>query len=1369
MKRRTFIKSGTAAAATWFIAPSVSSRLRAQGAAPATLESQFLRPPADARPHTWWHWMNGNVTADGITRDLEAMARVGVGGVQMFDVGTGIPKGPVETLSAEWLRLVRHAASEANRLGMSFTMHNCPGWSSTGGPWITPDRAMQQLVWSETVVDGGRIVQLNLARPFAKLGYYRDALVIAYPALPGEGQTPPVVGATVGGRPVDHSPLLDWDQAAGIDLIPAAGESASLALEFASALEARSILIHLTMIPGSGQPGGVPGAGQPAMRLECSDDGVSFRNVADLAPDGRGGAGPNVPVVGTFAPARGKYFRVTTSQPRRVTEFQLSPNGRVPDWPAKTNLARRRNQEHSPAEGDMPAIDPGQVLDISAHMAVSGELTWQAPAGRWTVLRLGHTPTGRMQNAASDAGLGLEIDKYSAEAMEFHFDKYFGGLLEAFGPLARKGLVGALIDSYEVGMQNWTPAFPDEFRKRRGYDLQPFMPAMTGRVVGSPEVTERFLWDLRRAQADLIADNYYRRFADLCRQHGIRSYTEPYGPANGPFDELQVGALVDEPMGEFWLRQAGAQWGWSLKLASSIAHVWGQPAVGAETFTGRPNDSKWQEHPYATKAIGDLMYTFGLTRYIFHRYAHQPHPDAAPGMTMGPWGFHFDRTNTWFEKAGPWLQYIARAQHMLRQGRFVADILYLNGESAPAEMPNSDNPAKEPLKPLPPEGYDYDVIDPAAFLQRARVENGRIAVGGGMSYRVLVLQPRQGVSVELARTLHELVRRGMCLVGAPPLYSLGLPHAQAHDTEVRRIVAALWGDGRESERTVGQGRVFRDRPLRDVLGTLGVAPDFQFTSKAPDRDVRYIHRAAGGTDIYFVTNHQRRTEEIVASFRAGGRRPELWDAVTGRIVPAPIYETADNRVHLPIALEPSGSVFVVFRSPAAADALRSVSRAGQILASTSDYPASPAAAYASVSNTFTISTWIKPEIEVASIGLGGGGTGALAAFLPDRRGPAESIQGTVGANASCFVVHPPEGDVLYGDGHSAAGFVAGRDAVVVYERARGLFAPVLAALVPLAGWNHVAVVFRDGTPSLYVNGSFVKSGLRTGRTVHPGLGCPDGNIRFVHFEGDMTAPSLAAEALGEARIRELAATLPDPAAPAGIEPWPDGLLFWQDGEYQLANRTGRKSGARIVGLPQPLLVGGPWRVRFPPNLGAPAEVTLPKLVSLHEHPEPGVKYFSGTAAYRGTLTVPRGVISADRKFFLDLGRVEVLAEVLLNGRTLGIVWKPPYRVEVEDLLREGENIVEVRVTNLWPNRLIGDEQLPEEYAFGPAGPAVGGQAGNPNAIREVPTWFAGGTPRPKGQRIAFTVWRHWRKDSLLHPSGLLGPVRLFVAGWRPLS
>jgi hypothetical protein len=1341
MKRRTFVKS----CATGALVIIVDKRRATHAADTKALEEAFRRPPLSARPHTWWHWMNGNVSADGITRDLEAMARVGVGGVQMFDVGTGIPKGPVATLSPEWIRLVQHAASEANRLGLSFTMHNCPGWSSSGGPWVTPDRAMQQLVWSEAFIDGGRRVEVILPKPFAKLNYYRDVMVLAFPSLPDEGQPIQIARATVGGDAVDAKVLTDWDLAAGVDLVPGQGQRAYLQLEFAEAYQARSVLIHSLNIPGIPGGGGIP---QAPASLEVSDDGVTFRKVADFALVAGGAAGPNVPTIASFPAVHAKFFRLAVPQARRISEFQVSGSGRIPDWTFKTNLARRRNQEQTLSADAGPAIDPEKVLDLTPQMDAEGKLSWQAPLGRWTILRIGHTPTGRMQNAPSDTGLGLEIDKFSAEAMEFHFNKYFGDLYEAFRPLAAKGLVGALIDSYEVGMQNWTPTFAEEFQKRRGYDLRKYMPSMTGRVVGSPEITERFLWDLRRAQADVIADNYYGKFAELCRQHGMKSYTEPYGPANGPFDELQVGALVDEPMGEFWLRQAGAQWGWSLKLTSSIAHVWDKPVVGAESFTGNPAHSKWQEHPYATKAIGDLMYTFGLNRYIFHRYAQQPHPDAVPGMTMGPWGFHFDRTNTWFEKAGPWLQYIARAQHMLRQGKFVADLLYLNGESAPSEMPNSDNPTKVPLQPPSPDGHDYDVIHPHALIQRVKIEAGRIVLPDGMMYRLLVLQPTQGITVELVRKLRDLVNQGMWLVGAPPPYSFGLANAQRNDAELKRIVSELWGDDSATERAVGKGRVFRPQSLRAVLDKLQVAPDFQFTSRSPDRDIRYIHRRLETTDIYFVTNHQRRSEEIVASFRVEGKRPEFWDAVTGEITPAVVYDAANGRVRVPIRLEPSGSVFVVFGAPASSRALRSIAKDGQPLVMTTDFAAAPVTPYRDVAINFTISVWIKPEIELA--GGGGGFT-------------QESAQGAVGANASNFVVHPPEGDTLYGEGHSAVGFTAGRDGVVVYERARGLFAPVLSAPQPISGWNHLAVMYRNGAPLLFINGKLIKTGQKTGRTVHPGLGSPDANIRFVHFEGDSTEPSLIPESLGEERIRQLAGAVPDPEAPAAVETASGGLLIWQNGEYQLRDDAGRRTPLRVSGVSEPTTISGSWRVTFPPKLGAPAEVTLPRLISLHQHDEAGVRYFSGTATYHKTFAAPRSATANGRRVFLDLGRVEVLAEVLVNGRDFGIVWKPPYRVDVTDALRAGDNSLEVRVTNLWPNRLIGDEQLPEEYAFGPANPPAGGGGFFVNAIREIPKWFVGGRAKPEGQRITFTTWRHWRKDSPLLASGLLGPVRVLSA------
>ena len=1402
MERREFVKSVGAGVALAAVDPSKAAAAATDAVQADELAQGFARPPANARPHTWWHWMNGNVSAEGITLDLEAMARVGVGGVQMFDVGTGIPKGPVATLSPEWVRLVEHAAAECNRLGISFTMHNCPGWSSSGGPWVTPDRAMQQLVWTETVVEGGRRVQVALPKPFAKIGYYKDAYVVAYPSLPGEerpfreliarttvsGGPPMMAPTTVSGAPApaaaapvvtpaafvarppsvvdtgsESLALADWDLSAGVDLRPAAaGQSAYLQYELTEPYEARSVIVHASNIPGTPGGGGGFGFGAPPQPsvLEASDDGTTWRKVADLVgaggPGGGGGggaAGPNAPLTATFAAVRAKYFRLGVPQPRRVTEFQLAPIARVPGWPAKTNLARQRNLEQSPPTDLGPAIDPEKVVDLTRFANAAGTLAWDAPPGRWTVLRIGHTPTARLQNAASETGLGLEIDKFSAEAMQFHFDKYFGELYDAFRPLSAKGLVGALVDSYEVGMQNWTPTFPAEFRRRRGYDLTPYMPAMTGRVVGDAETTERFLWDLRRAQADLIADNYYAKFAELCKQHGLKSHTEPYGPSNGPFDELQVGALVDEPMGEFWLRQAGAQWGWSLKLASSIAHVWDKPVVGAEAFTGQAAHSKWQEHPYATKAIGDLMYTYGLTRYIFHRYAHQPHPTAAPGMTMGPWGFHFDRTNTWFEKAGPWLQYVARAQHMLRQGLFVGDVLYVNGESAPSEMPNSDNANKVPLAPAMPEGHDYDVIHPTALIARATVRNGQVTMPNGTSYRLLVLQPTGGMTVELARKLRDLVRQGAWLVGAPPTYAFGLANARANDAELRRIADELWGTGSESERTVGDGRVFRPQSLRAVLDKRAVAPDFLHTGRNADRDVRYLHRRAGSADIYFVTNHQRRPEEIVASFRVDGRRPELWDAMTGAITPLATYEVANGRVKVPLRLDPSGSVFVVFRDAASARALRSVTKDGRSLITTADFATSPAR-YADTINDFTLSVWVKPEIEIAA-------NGQL---------PAESTRGTQGNNASTFVVHPPDGETLYGAGHAAVGFTAGRDGVVVYERGGGVFAPVLTGAQAMSGWSHVAVVYRGGTPSLYVNGRLVKSGQRSERTVHPGLGSPSANVRFVHFEGDDSGATLIREAIGDERIRELASRVPDPDLPSAVEPvsgTAPAFLFWQNGEYALEGAGARRT-VRVSGLAEPAVVDGAWRVTFQAGRGAPPEIELQRLVSLHQHDDPRVKYFAGTATYRNTFDAPRGA-AAGRRVFVDLGRVEVIAEMSVNGKSVGSVWKPPYRLDVTDALRSGRNDLEVRVTTLWPNRLIGDEELPEENAYGATGGGGGGGGGgfgNQSAIREIPAWFVEGKPKPLGQRVTFTTWKHWRKGAPLLAAGLLGPVRVLTATRR---
>ena len=414
----------------------------------------------------------------------------------------------------------------------------------------------------------------------------------------------------------------------------------------------------------------------------------------------------------------------------------------------------------SPDAGDSAvwAIQRDKVVVLTSKLAADGRLNWQVPAGKWVVLRIGYTPTGANNHPAPKEGEGLECDKFSRAALDAHWDGFMQKILDDLGPLAGKALDSSLIDSYEVGGQNWTKNFREEFQKRRGYDLLKFLPAFTGRVVDNPAVSERFLWDIRRTIADLFAENYYGHFAELCRQHGLMNAVEPY---TGPFESLQSGAPADVVMGEFW---TGSQGHPSIKLASSIAHIYGKTIVGAESFTARPDVGRWQNDPYSLKTLGDLMYCQGLNRYVFHRYAMQPWTNRWPGMTMGQWGFHFERTVTWWDEGKSWIDYITHCQFLLQQGRAVADAAYFTGESAPVEM-RVGNPAL-------PAGYDYDAINADVLLHGATVKNGRITLPSGASYAVLILPSDDAnMTPQMLHCLRQLVRAGATVVGPRPQHS----------------------------------------------------------------------------------------------------------------------------------------------------------------------------------------------------------------------------------------------------------------------------------------------------------------------------------------------------------------------------------------------------------------------------------------------------------------------------------------------------------------------------------------------------------------------------------------------------------------------
>jgi hypothetical protein len=1333
MKRRTFIQSFAAGAVTLVgFKPQINTGAEAADA----LETAFRNPPASAHAKTWWHWMNGNVTAEGITRDIEAMKSVGIRGFQIFQVGTGLPRGHIVYDSPGHLGLLKHAAKEADRLGMEFDIMNCPGWSSSGGPWITAKLSMQQVTWSETLARGGQRVEVTLPQPFTKLGYYRDAFVLAFPALEGEDRPwqASLLGIRTNAGPVDTSLLLGADQPAGIEIRPGpSGEPAFLQIEFNVPFEARSVTYQSHPLPGAPRPSGP----RVFNSLEASDDGVRFRKVCDLEWSGNGKESITFPGGASFAPVQARYFRIASAHGMNITDVRFSPAARLDHWQRKANFTRPDSEPVVPAL-EVPAgsiIDPARVLDLTPHMDADGRLNWDAPEGAWTVLRIGQTTTGVMNHPAPEGGLGLECDKYSREAYDFHFDHFFGPLVEALGPLAAKGLAGGLIDSYETGMQNWTREFPQQFAKLRGYDLRKYLPAMTGRVVESREVSERFLWDIRRTCADLMADCYYGRFAERCRKHKIKAYAEPYD--GGPFEELQCGARLDVPMGEFWVGQGNNNT--SVKLAGCIGHVFGKRVVGAESFTGNRRFAKWQNYPYQMKGQGDLMYTQGLNEFIFHRNAMQPHPTAAPGMTMGPWGWECDRTNCLYGGLTGWLHYAARAQNMLRQGTLVADLIYYAGVDVPVDTPLYP----EHLKPTPPEGYYYDVANEEAILTRMKAQGGRIVLPDGLSYRVLVIPGDKRLSLDVLRKVRDMVKEGIALVGPKPEVNPGLSGHPNSDSELRQIANEVWGDlngSTATERTYGKGQVFWGLPLAAVLEKLDIKPDCDITSRAGDAPINFIHRRVGDAEVYFVANRRRRSEEVVCTFRVKGKQPELWNAETGEITPLSIYNQVDAGIRVPLKFSPAESLFIVFRSPAPARHLLSVTKDGKTIAGTDPFPPFQKGRHRDVTNDFTLCVWIKPDLDADLPPQGNS----------DRNVPMRSL-----------VISPPEGDTLYGSGHVSCGLTAGRNGVAVLERTHMNWKTVLSVPMPIAGWAHVALVYKAGAPSLYVDGKLAGRTEASGSAVHPGLNDVRERDGAEYFDGDMSDAKLFKEALEEDRIQQLAAAaIPGPVEPPEIE-WAGGatpgLFIWRDGSYTLHNATGT-STLEITGIGEPTEISRAWKVSFPPNLGAPPEVTLPELIPLHKHSDPGVKYFSGTATYSNQISVPAGATSGGKRLYLDLGWVHVIAQVRINGRDLGLLWKPPFRLDITGAVRSGENKLEVLVTNQWVNRLIGDEQLPPENEYRPDG-----------AIKAIPEWYLQGKPKPPGGRVTFATWRHFDKDSPLLASGLAGPVRLRTAVRRRIA
>lgn len=850
-----------------------------------TLDERFVHPPEATRPRCYWYWMDNRVSKEGITKDLEAMRDVGIGEAYIGIIGGTSGLAPItqpRALTDEWWSYVEHAIREGGRLGVDIGFFNSPGWSQSGGPWVKASQSMRYVALPELHLHGPQKFSGKLPAP---VGEFQDLAVLAFPAPVGE-----------------------------FELAPVALRTATNILFTSSApFTARSLVVTpINKINVQAE-------------LQASEDGFNYHSVKTFVLNRENlavnvGPVPLAPEIATFPAVTARYFRLQFSGPCSVGEVHLSPAVREESY-AEKSLLKMFPQPHPPYDyytwppqagptASALVVTPDSVRNLTKLMdSAAGTLRWTVPAGDWIVERAVLVPTGTSNSPAPPEATGREVDKMNRAALKAHFDAYVGELLRRLPASERTAWKHVVADSYEQGSENWTDGFAGDFQKRYGYDPLPWLPVMSGRVVGSPDQSDRFLWDLRRLVADRIARDYVGGLRDLCHQSGLRMWLENYGHWGFPAEFLQYGGACDEIAGEFWANgnyddEKDFNYLGRIELAdaASAAHIYNMRQVWSEAYTGGP---AFVNAPHDLKARGDWALSEGINQFMLHVYIHQPWEDKVPGINAW-FGTEFNRHNTWFRASKPWFDYLRRCSVMLQAGQPVADIAYFISEDTP-KMAGRREPA-------PPVGRDFDYVNAEVIEKSFSVQNGRLALPFGLSYRVLVLPEQVTMRPELLRKIRDLVKAGAVVVGKPPERSPSMERFPACDAEVQRLAHQIWGqaDGsRPGEHAFGRGRVIWGKSLEEVFAGLESVPDFASSTR-----LRFKHRQDGETDIYFVANPDPKSVVAQVAFRVTGRAPEIWWPDSGRHELPAVFAETNGMTRLPIELGPSGSLFVVFRKSA---------------------------------------------------------------------------------------------------------------------------------------------------------------------------------------------------------------------------------------------------------------------------------------------------------------------------------------------------------------------------------------------------------------------------------------------------------------------
>lgn len=860
----------------------------------------------------YWYWIGDDISKDGITKDLEAMKNAGIGGALIGNINPDEKDGKVPILSEDWWGHMVHAINEGKRLGVNIGVFNAPGWSQSGGPWIKPEMAMRHIVYSEVAVTGKKHVNVNLPKP-AKL--FQDVYVLATPSKKSKQKSAFKGNAKISVSPpiINAINLIDKDTATSANFSKTDYQVDIIAN---NDMNARSI----RLLPGKG-PINV------ACEIAANIDG-KFKTVKSFVIDRsrlEPAIGPNIyaPVSISLPSIKAKEFRIkfhyigvgwgmgeneeTSKQTWGFSEIEISESPVLENY-AEKNLGKLHptplplwdsyRWESQPEVEQASVIGVDDVIDISDKMDKNGNLSWKAPKGDWIIQRYGMMPTGTKNSPAAPQGVGYEVDKANAALVRFHYSQFIGELLKRIPEESKSAFKYVVADSYEMGSENWTDGYEAKFESEFGYNPKKYLPVFSGKIVGSVEESNRFLWDLRRSIATAVAYEYTGELRKSSNKDNLQLWLENYGHWGFPSEFLMYGGQSDLVSGEFW--NEGTLGDIECKSASSAAHIYGKPMVSAEAFTA--SSRTYVRHPAMLKKRGDWSFTEGINHFVLHLYVHQPDDKRVPGVNAW-FSTEFNRHNTWFEKSRAYLDYLRRSQHLLQQGTYAADVCYFIGEDAPI-MTGARNPEL-------PKGYSYDYINAEVILNRLNVKNGKFILPDGMTYSMMVLPPMKTMTPELLKKIESLVTAGGIIYGQAPTKSPSLKNYPESDKHVRELAAKMWGSSNDQIKKYGNGFIVDGLDLQDAMNQLGIAKDVNLNSDVP---VLWTHRKLENMDIYFLTNQSEQEIQFAPSFKVQGMKPQLWDAVTGEIRPLNEFKESNGTTTVSIKMKSLESWFVVFSS-----------------------------------------------------------------------------------------------------------------------------------------------------------------------------------------------------------------------------------------------------------------------------------------------------------------------------------------------------------------------------------------------------------------------------------------------------------------------